>query len=310
MLGNCYILLWNLKSASRQVIAPGLTIRPLDAKLSVFDLAAAGGVGFREWAALEVLASGCTTEIESAQDADTTPGYDTINRGWLSSSMMVLRGCGKVLPIAVSTYSWNLIAGFQAKGSKEFREQVATSGLDSAVFAPNHQLPKFTGCLLEYRLRFLLCASVNRDELQQVDAEWIHTNFDSFNAMAHASEKFRFALEAAVDWRYAHDSRAAIARLWAGIEALFGISAELVYRISITAASLLRPRGVSRVEYATRIKKLYGVRSKAVHGDQVSDEKLNDALDASFLLIRDLLLFVAERKKDLNEDDIQTAIMC
>jgi hypothetical protein len=34
-------------------LAPGLTLVPLDSSLSVFDLAAAGAVGFREWAMLE-----------------------------------------------------------------------------------------------------------------------------------------------------------------------------------------------------------------------------------------------------------------
>lgn len=39
---------------------------PLGAELTVFDLAAVGTVGFLKWAALEALASACTSEIESA----------------------------------------------------------------------------------------------------------------------------------------------------------------------------------------------------------------------------------------------------
>jgi hypothetical protein len=51
--------------------------------LSVFDLAAAGAVGFREWAMLEPLAAACTSGIESAADAATLPGYDAlIVPGW------------------------------------------------------------------------------------------------------------------------------------------------------------------------------------------------------------------------------------
>jgi hypothetical protein len=306
---NCYVLLWNLKCASVRQIAPGLSVRPLESKLTVFDLAAAGAVGFREWATLEIMASGCTSEIESAKDAAVTPGYDALNRAWLACSLLVLRGCGKVLPVAVSSYSWSIIAGFQSKGAESYRKQLKDSGVDEAVFSPRHQLPKFSGGLLDYRLKFLLCPSIANDELSIANAEWIHSNFDSFNSLAANSEKFRFALEAGVDWRYAHDQRAAIARLWAGIEALFGLSAELVYRISITAASLLKPRGESRVRCASQIKKLYGIRSKAVHGEQVSPDKMNEALDKSFVLLRDLLLLVASRGKDFEEEDLQNAIM-
>lgn len=309
MDANCYVLLWNLRSDLPQQIAPGLSIRPLQAPLTVFDLAAAGAVGFREWATLEIMASGCTTEIESAKDAATYPGYDPLNRAWLASAMMILRGCGKVLPVAVSSYSWQAIAGFQAKSSELFRSQIKTSGIQDALSAPQQQLPQFTGGLLDYRLKFLLCPAISRDTLTAEDATWIHENFDTFNLFAAVSVKFRFALEATVDWRYAHDLRAAIARLWAGIEAIFGIGAELVYRLSITAASLLQPRGDSRVRYAAKLKKLYGVRSKAVHGEPVSPEKLAEALNDSFVLLRDLLLLVAARGKDLTEEDLQNAIM-
>lgn len=307
---NCYVLLWNLKCVSAQQLAPGLAVRPLDVSLTIFDLAAAGAVGFREWATLEVMALGCTTEIESAKDASTIPGYGTLNRAWLASCMMVLRGCGKVLPVAVSTYSWSTVAGFQTKRSQAGRAPLTTSGAKDGDFSLRGSLPQFSGGLLDYRLQFLLCPAIAHDTLSVEDALWIQANYKSFNSMAAVSEKFRFALEAAVDWRYAHDQRAAIARLWAGIEALFGISAELVYRLSITAASVLRPRGDTRVQYAAKIKKLYGVRSKAVHGDQVPAEKMIEALDDSFVLIRDLLLLVATRKKDFGEDDLQNAIMC
>jgi len=306
---DCYVLLWNLKCGVDQQIAHGLTLRPLASQLTVFDLAAVGAVGFREWATLEVMAAGCTSEIESARDATTVPGYDTLNRAWLASCLMVLRGCGTVLPIAVSSYSWSMVAGFQAKDSSVFRDQLKTSGVESAVFAPKHQLPLFSGGLLDYRLKFLLCPAISQDTLRAEDAQWIHENFESFNSMASLSEKFRFGLEASVDWRYSHDQRAAIARLWAGIEALFGISAELVYRLSITAASVLCPRGPLRVQYAAKIKKLYGIRSKAVHGDQVSPEKMNEALEDSFILLRDVLILIAMRRKDLSEDDLQNAIM-
>src|SRR5438093_11943437 len=68
--GNWYILVSGLSlGVSPLPMASGLTLRELDAPLSVFDLAAAGAVGFREWATLQPFAAVCTAELESAADA-------------------------------------------------------------------------------------------------------------------------------------------------------------------------------------------------------------------------------------------------
>jgi len=46
-------------------LSDSLSIRRLVSRLSVFDLAAVGAVGFREWSVLEPLAPGATYEIVS-----------------------------------------------------------------------------------------------------------------------------------------------------------------------------------------------------------------------------------------------------
>ena len=82
--GNWYVLIWNLKLEAPRVVAPGLTLRPLNAALTVWDLAAVGAAGFREWATLEPFAHNVHCEIESAKDAAVLPGYDALNRAWLT----------------------------------------------------------------------------------------------------------------------------------------------------------------------------------------------------------------------------------
>ncbi len=107
--GNWYVLVFGLTmDTSPLTVASGLTVKALDAPLSVFDLAGAGAVGFREWAVLELLAAGCTCEIESAADAAMTPGYDALNRAWLVSALLKLRGFTGHLSLACSSYSWTL----------------------------------------------------------------------------------------------------------------------------------------------------------------------------------------------------------
>jgi hypothetical protein len=114
--GNWYVLVAGLASPKVPLtLAPGLSLIPLDSPLSVFDLAAAGGVGFREWPVLEPISHLCTCEIESAKDSDVGPGCDTLNRAWLISALLVLRGFSRHLGVACSAYSWNTVAGHRAK---------------------------------------------------------------------------------------------------------------------------------------------------------------------------------------------------
>jgi hypothetical protein len=68
-----------------------------------------------------------------------------------------------------------------------------------------------------------------------------------------------------------------------------------VFRIALLAASLLEPRGEARKARFQEVKKLYGLRSKAVHGSALTDDLLQDAMSDSYHLLRDLILLAIER---------------
>ena len=306
--GNWYVLIWNLDVEEPLLkLGSGVYIRRLDGHISVFDLAAAGAKGFRQWAMLEPYLPGCVSEIETTRDATILPGYNTLNRAWLASALMKLEGFNAHLPIACSSYSWNLIAGHQERTSETFEVELKEKGVESAVNSPKRALPPFEGQLLE--LHTILLAPANaKIILTKEDAGWINNNYEKFNYLAAKSEGFRFALSAAVDWQYASEPRMAIARLWSGIEALFGISSELVYRISLQVASLLEERGVARRDRFNQVKKLYGARSKAVHGEELSDGKLHKAMIESFDILNKLLLVNIEKGRPFTSGDFEAAI--
>ncbi len=306
--GNWYILIWNLDvEESSLKLGPGVSIRRLDSSISVFDLAAAGAAGFREWAMLERFSQKCVCEIETAQDAATKPGYDALNRAWLASTLIKLKGCDAHLPVACSSYSWNIIAGHQERTKGIFKEELEEKGVESAVNSSKGALPQFNGQLLEVRTK-LLSQKIEKIILTEEDAGWINDNFEKLNYLAAKSEGFRFALSAAENWQYASAPRMAIAELWSGIEALFGISSELVYRISLHVASILEERGIARRERFNQVRKLYGVRSKAVHGDELSDDKLNKVMVESFEILKQLLLVNIEKGRPFTSDDFEEAI--
>lgn len=307
--GNWHILLLGLPGVTvSRNLAPGITLRPISDPLTVFDLADAGAAGFRSWAVLEPMAAMCTCEIESACDAAVNPGYDTLNRAWLASALLVLRGFSRHLCVACSGYSWREVAGHQKRTAPAHQKQIREEGLDKAIYNSKCALPPFRGDLLDFHLKMIVSRSSRTDGVSSDDAQWVREHFDAFNEMAASSASFRFALESSIDWRYAKDGRSAIARLWSGIEAFFGISSELVYRISLLSAALLVPRRGDRKQKFNEVKKLYGLRSKAVHGSQLSDEKMETAVDGSFQLLADLLMVAIECGHALSQDDFDKAV--
>lgn len=307
--GNWYVLTTGLpRPAGVLALAPGVSLRPLEQPLSVFDLASAGAVGFRSWAVLEPVARGCCAEIESAKDAAIVPGYDTLNRAWLASTLLVLRGFTRHLCVACSSYSWNIIAGHQERTSDVFQRQVRDEGPHAAVYKSKRDLPRFHGELLDFHLTLLTNKDARTDQVSFEDAAWIHEHFDVFNDLAAQSQPFRFALQAAVDWRFVKEARSAVARLWSGIEAIFGVTSELVYRLSLLSACLLAERGDKRRAKFEEVKKLYGLRSKVVHGEQLTDEKVTSALNDSYHLLADLLLLSINKGHVLGQEDFDQAV--
>ena len=306
---NWYVLLAGLlPPTSDLALGPGLSLRPLTVELSVFDLAAVGAVGFREWAALEPFASAVRCEIESSVDGAAPPGYDTLNRAWLANALLVLRGYASVQAIACSGYTWNMIAGYQARSSEAVKKDFRERGVDAVNNPLPIDLPRFQGMVLDYHFRIFAGRDAKRGPVSDEDAKWINEHFEAFNRLCSDSESFRLALECAVDWRYTKEPRSAIARIWSGIEALFGIQSELVFRISALSAGLLAPRGIERRQRFAAVKKLYGVRSKAVHGDRLSEVDLGKAVVDSFDLLRELLLQAISRGHMLGTDDFDAAL--
>ena len=307
--GSWYILVMGLPRPQEPLtLAPGLTLVPLESPLSVFDLASAGAVGFREWAMLEPVSHSCTCEIKTAEDSEATPGYDTLNRAWLASALLVLRGFSRHLGIACSSYSWNLVAGHQKRSVTTYQEEVGGEGIDTTAYQRKGGLPPFRGNVLDFHTHLLVDADARDDQVSADDAAWVATHFETFNRLARESERFRLALESAIDWRFAKEPRLAVGRLWSGIEAVFGVTCEVVYRISILCASLLEKRGIPRKTRFEAVKKLYSLRSKAVHGEPLSQDQLVSAMNGSNRLLRQLLLLTIEKGHVLGGEDFDDAL--
>jgi hypothetical protein len=297
-----HVLVFGLPRPDKNIaLGPGVVLRPLRFPLDSFDLLAAGAAGFRQSGCLEPLGRGCTAEIVSQADATGPPGYNVLNRAWLALTMLVLRGYTTAMGVACSEYSWDELAHPQNHPTWD------QPGRGPRYRRCRDDLPPFKGSLLDYHIKLFSSAPAPLS-LVDADTSWVLRTFETCDQIAGESLSFQLALEAASDWRFAKERRSAVARLWAGIEALLQISTELTYRTAILAASLLEPRGQGRLRRFQAIKKLYGLRSKAVHGAAVSDAELQDTVSRSFDLLRSLLLAALEVGHPLAKQDFDKAL--
>lgn len=287
MTSNWYAIALSTPRPTESIqLASGVTLAPLPFRLSIFDVMGASASGFPEAAALSGLIDHATCEIESAFDGSIGPGLSALNRIWLACSLVNLAGMGSIVCPAAMTSTFTTLRE-SGKGTWDEPAKPHEIRIDT--------LNRRAGTVLDLHYRQL---TVGRDmTLAELEfgAQFARVNFDVSERLWRSSVPLQMALGASSDWCFSPDLRSGISRIWAGIEALMGAQTEIAYQLSINAACALHSPGPERVERQRRIKKLYNARSKAVHGEAVSNEDLLSATSDSLSLLRDLLKWCISR---------------
>ncbi len=138
-----------------------------------------------------------------------------------------------------------------------------------------------------YHLRGLL-----REEprmITETDALWIEQNFNKARALLE-EPAFQNAVHSLASYTWHSLPRAQLTLLWSGIEGLFAIDTELVFRLSLYAARFLeREDDARRMQVFKDVKRLYKGRSRAVHGSEMkgdANSSVNESADLLLKLIR------------------------
>lgn len=277
---NWYVLVTGLERPSEPVrLAPGVTLRPLPHRLTVFDIFAATTCGFQTAASLADIVYHATAGVETALDNAIDGRFDALNRAWLGCTLLVGLGHNRVMCPAALSRPWGDLSAYDrgtwespASGHPKVRTDL-----------------RLSGTLLDLHQRMLVADTTGSSTDLPKHATRVMPVFDIADRLCAESEQFVFALRAMNDWRFSPDMRAGVARIWAGIEALLGVSAEISFRIALISAALLHPRGQARLDRYRQIRSLYNARSKAVHGDKMSSEQLAEAAAQSCRLLQQLL---------------------
>jgi hypothetical protein len=148
------------------------------------------------------------------------------------------------------------------------------------------------------------------EEVVEVNLEhldWVRHYLDDFDRMG-SSPKFRLAVHSYCNHHQTTDLRMMVATLWSGIEALFGIQQELRFRLAAMIAAVLEPRGETRRETYRKVKCMYDLRSKAVHGSEMSDSALRSHILETRRLLSRLICAFTEAKRVYTEQEIEDLI--
>ncbi len=116
------------------------------------------------------------------------------------------------------------------------------------------------------------------------DVEWMsHHYHEARNLLKEDS--FQTAVQSFSAQFWNPNPRIKLAMIWAGIEGIFGASSEVRFKVSLFMARFLFPDNeVERKRVFEMVKRLYNVRSKAVHGGKLKGEVASAATESANLL--------------------------
>jgi hypothetical protein len=146
--------------------------------------------------------------------------------------------------------------------------------------------------------------------VKELDLRWVDDHLESFAALLELEvQKFRLAVDSLTTHQQEASLRMTTASLWVGLEALFGVKAELCFRLAALVASCLEARGEQRITLYHDLKHLYDFRSKAVHGEKLTDEVLIAHILQVRRLLSRVLCKMVEEKRVPSEDDLDVALL-
>jgi hypothetical protein len=218
----CFALLGLQTAVTEFDFAPGIRLQPVEDPPNEIELARAlKNAG--EFIAVSRYSRSIRYELAVTADLGDTPQTAMDVAWWILSALRV-RSLTEILVPVVADYSWSTIAGLEK---------------NSCVAQLLEDVPR------SRRLAAPVTVALS-------DFEWVATHLLDFSTLLDNS-RFRLATEALCTHQHHPTNRMMAAVLWSGIEALFGVQHELSFRIACYTASVLEPRGQSRLDILKRL---------------------------------------------------------
>lgn len=143
-------------------------------------------------------------------------------------------------------------------------------------------------------------------EVAEAKLEWAKHHLDAFDSLV-GNQQFRAALLCFTNAHYLPDLDVRVMLLWAGIEGLLSVDAELNRRLALYAALLLDGTPEEKAQQFDFVKKAYSFRSRVVHGGRVDGHKLRDGYANSVSILVGLLARCVELGRVPTPDELDRA---
>ena len=167
--------------------------------------------------------------------------------------------------------SWTIFAALEVHESAVIVTPAASDHAWDTIDGAEISEPRIVG-LLHGATR---ARSTELVRLSAAPCDWVAESFETIMAM-RSNRRFHFALDCHHGSTVENDLRMGASKIWAGIECLIGASQELRFRVAALTAALVDPLGPERLATYRSIQKLYDIRSKVVHGSDLTESELND----------------------------------
>jgi hypothetical protein len=230
---------------------------------------------------IELLPANCSpnpSDIISVSKSEVDIGVISIFLRQVRSQFHIMAGNPKALVVIAWNSLWDallLSALFDCEAVCNFQcdKPAEEFGADCKLEITNYHLRGLTDTIY----------AIN-DE----DHAWIEQHFQTAKKLLN-KPKFQNAVHCLATYRWHSLPRARLSLIWSGIEGLFDVETELVFRLSLYIARFLAPTNYDDMKTIfSNVKKLYTQRSSAVHGSKIKGE-VEDAVNDSAELLRTLL---------------------
>lgn len=201
----------------------------------------------------------------------------------LSSQLKITAVDAEQLAIAAWNAQWDCImlgALFNCEVMCNLQSDKSISELEDASYIN----------VTNYALHALLSQNY---AISESDEEWIKKYYGTAMNLLN-NDIYSTAVHAMASYRWHSMPRIKLAILWSGIESLFNVSTEVSFRVSLYIAHFLAGHNEQEASNLfKKVKKLYNMRSSAVHGNKIKEDISSSVEESAFLLNR-LIMKCAE----------------
>lgn len=214
---------------------------------------------------------------EAAKGADNFLDYAAVILGEGSATFALRIDCYKS-PKELAVRSWNALWDFHllslAAQSPVYSIYSVAEGSTVSIRSANRGL---------IRRPIKSEQSIAKESL-----DWARTNKSNFDLLIK-DPVFGTAMRCYGNAHHLHDLDMRIMLIWSGIERLLGVDSELSRRIALYSSIIIPGSKIERMENFKKVKKLYNVRSAAVHGKGATQSSLQEGYHGASILLSGLL---------------------